>query len=371
MNNGVSLYIHIPYCKSKCAYCDFCSSYDATTAVAYTAELMRRIKARSGLAKAPVTSVYFGGGTPTVIGAEALCDIIGVIKSNYELEKDCEITLETNPATVNEADLSDLRLAGFNRLSAGLQTSNEKELAALGRTSHTVSDGAALVTAARRAGFDNINLDLMYGIPGQTLASFEQSMDFVVSLCPEHVSAYALKLEEGTPLYKRRDTLDLPDDDTVADMYLLLNRKLEEKGYNRYEISNFSKPGFESRHNLRYWDGGDYLGFGVSAASLYNNVRYMQSRDMNAFLQGEGPDTVEKLDGKDLLIEYIMLHLRLRGGIDKKDFKKRFGRDFGAAYEDKIKKYTGLGLAADTEDAFYLTERGVLVSNSVICDLIY
>lgn len=371
MNNGVSLYIHIPYCKSKCAYCDFCSSPDLTTAKAYASELKRRLAARAVTVKAPVTSVYFGGGTPTAAGAEALCDILGIIKSAYALEADCEITVEANPGTVTEADLSLLRFAGFNRLSAGIQTANGSELEALGRTSHTVADGEKLVSRARSAGFENINLDLMYGIPGQTLASFEQSIDFVVSLCPEHISAYALKLEEGTPLYKRRDTLDLPDDDLCADMYLLLNRKLEEKGYGRYEISNFSKPGRQSRHNLRYWQGGDYLGFGVSAASLYKNVRYLQSRDMNAFLQGKEPDEIEKLTEKDLQLEYVMLHLRLRGGIDKKDFYARFGEDPDSVFDEKIKKYVDLGLAVNTEDAFYLTERGILVSNAVICDLIY
>ena len=370
MNNGVSLYIHIPYCKSKCAYCDFCSSPDLSTSAAYTAELKRRLDERAKSVTAPVTSVYFGGGTPTLIGAAALCGILGVIKSRYTLEKDCEITVEANPGTVNGNELSILRSAGFNRLSAGIQTANENELCALGRTSHTVSDGEKLVAAARRAGFDNISLDLMYGIPDQTLSSFDQSIGFVISLRPEHISAYALKLEEGTPLYERRAALELPDDGTVADMYSLLNRRLEENGYHRYEISNFSKPGRQSRHNLRYWQGGDYLGFGVSAASLYNNVRYLQACDMAAFLSGRAPDIAETLTEKDVLTEYIMLHLRLSSGIEKKEFSDRFGTDFGAFFASKIKKYVSLGLAVDTADAFYLTERGVLVSNAVICDFI-
>ena len=371
MNNGVSLYIHIPYCKSKCAYCDFCSSPDVSSAGAYAAELKRRLAERAETVEASVSSVYFGGGTPTVIGAKTLCDILGVIKNSYDLEKDCEITVEVNPGTANEAGLALLSSAGFNRLSAGIQTANEKELLSLGRTSHKVEDGEKLVAAARNAGFENISLDLMYGIPDQTLSSFDESIGFVISLCPEHISAYALKLEEGTPLYAKRAALDLPDDDLCADMYSLLNRRLEENGYHRYEISNFSKPERQSRHNLRYWQGGDYLGFGVSAASLYNNVRYLQSRDMNAFLHGKEPDVTEALTEKDLKLEYIMLHLRLLEGIPKKEFYDRFGEDFGKIYACKIKKYVDLGLAVDTENSFYLTERGILVSNSVICDFIY
>lgn len=371
MNKTISLYIHIPYCKSKCAYCDFCSSSDLSTAKAYAAELKRRLLRRAKSVRSTVISVYFGGGTPTVIGAAALCDLLGTIKDAYTLDQNCEITLETNPATVDEAGLSLLRSAGFNRLSAGIQTSDEHELSALGRTSHKVEDGKKLVSDARRAGFDNINLDLMYGIPDQTLSSFEKSVDHVLSLCPEHISSYALKLEEGTPLYKSRASLCLPDDDTVADMYLLLNRKLKERGYNRYEISNFARPGFESRHNLRYWRGGDYLGFGVAAASLYDNARYQQGRDMNAFLCGIAPDIVEPLSEADLRTEFIMLNLRLGSGIDKKEFYLRFGEDFDAFYKEKIGKYVSYGLAENTENAFYLTDKGALVSNSVICDFIY
>ncbi len=371
MNNGVSLYIHIPYCKSKCGYCDFCSSPETSTAEAYVKELKKRLISRSSFVKTNVPTVYFGGGTPTVIGAEALCGLLQVIKDRYDLDKDCEITVEANPGTVNEKELSLLRVAGFNRISAGLQTANETELIMLGRTSHMVSDGERLVSDARDAGFENINLDLMYGIPGQTTGSFEESVAFVASLHPEHISSYALKLEEGTPLYEKRGALDLPDDDTVADMYLLLNRRLKEYGYVRYEISNFSKPGYESRHNLRYWQGGDYLGFGVSAASLYRRERYLQSSDMNAFLSGEAPDVVETLDDDGVRLEYIMLHLRLAYGVQKREFADRFGLDFDLIYKNKIRKYVSGGFAVNTDGSFYLTEKGLLVSNSIIADFIY
>ena len=240
--SDTALYIHIPYCRSKCGYCDFCSSPDASTADAYVTELIRRIK--TNRADKTVKSVYFGGGTPTYIGAEALCEILQAVKENYDLSDGCEITAEANPGTVGLDGLTLMRRSGFNRLSAGIQTAAQTELDALGRTSHTVKDGEALVKNARAAGFENVSLDLMYGIPRQTADSLRQSLDFVLSLRPEHISAYALKLEEGTPLYKQNPAL--PDDDTVADMYALINETLGKSGYHRYEISNFAKPGYES-----------------------------------------------------------------------------------------------------------------------------
>lgn len=364
--SDTALYIHIPYCKSKCGYCDFCSSPDLSTVDAYVSELICRIKENK--AGKTVKSVYFGGGTPTYVGAERLCDILQAIKDNYDLSDNCEITAEANPGTVDLNGLIMMKKAGFNRLSAGIQTANDTELKALGRISHTVSDGEALVKNARMAGFTNISLDLMYGIPLQTEKSLKQSLDFVLSQKPEHISAYALKLEENTPLCKQKPVL--PDDDTVADMYALINKTLKENGYNRYEISNFAKPGHESRHNLRYWQGGDYIGIGVSAASLIGNVRYLQSPDMNAFLHGKAPDTVEELDENGREEEYIMLHLRLSNGIDKKEYKEKFNIDFDEKYKKQIKKFVSGNIAVDTEDRFYLTDNGVFVSNAVIANFI-
>ena len=364
--SDTALYIHIPYCRSKCGYCDFCSSPDTSTVDAYVSELIRRIKAYR--TDKPVRSVYFGGGTPTYIGADRLCEILRAVKDNYALSGDCEMTAEANPGTVDINGLKLMKKAGFNRLSAGIQTANENELKALGRVSHTVPDGAALVKNARAAGFDNVSLDLMYGIPLQTADSLRQSLDFVLSLCPEHISAYALKLEEGTPLYGQRPAL--PDDDTVADMYALINETLGKNGYNRYEISNFAKPGHESRHNLRYWRGGDYIGFGVSAASLIGNVRYLQPPDMKAFLSGKAPDAVEVLDAAGREAEYIMLHLRLSSGVDKKEFRQKFKADFDEKYETQIKKHAVGGFAVNTDERFYLTDKGVFVSNAVIADFI-
>ena len=364
--SDTALYIHIPYCRSKCGYCDFCSSPDLSSADNYVSELIRRIKANK--ADKTVKSVYFGGGTPTYIGAERLCDILQAIKDNYVLSDNCEITAEANPGTVDQNGLIMMKKAGFNRLSAGIQTANENELKALGRVSHTVSDGEKLVKNARAAGFTNISLDLMYGIPLQTADSLKQSLDFVLLQNPEHISAYALKLEENTPLYKQKPAL--PDDDTVADMYALINKTLRENGYNRYEISNFAKPNYESRHNLRYWLGGDYIGFGVSAASLIGNVRYLQSPDVYAFLHGKAPDTVETLDEKGREEEFIMLRLRLSDGIDKKEYKAKFNFDFDEKYKKQIEKFVSGKFAVDTIDRFYLTDNGVFVSNAVIADFI-
>ena len=364
--SDTSLYIHIPYCKSKCGYCDFCSSPDLSTVDNYVSGLIRRIKAYK--TDKTVKSVYFGGGTPTYIGAKRLCEILQVIKDNYTLSDDCEMTAEANPGTIDLNGLELMRKAGFNRLSAGIQTAVDIELKALGRVSHTVSDGAALVRNARAAGFDNVSLDLMYGIPLQNADSLKQSLDFVLAQNPEHISAYALKLEENTPLYKQKP--ELPDDDTVADMYALINKTLKDNGYHRYEISNFAKPGHESRHNLRYWQGGDYIGIGVSAASLIGNVRYLQSPDMKEFLQGKAPDTVETLDEKSREEEYIMLHLRLSSGIDKKEYNEKFKTDFDEKYKMQIKKFVAGNFAVDTKERFYLTDNGVFVSNAVIAEFI-
>lgn len=364
--NDTAIYVHIPYCKSKCGYCDFCSSPDLSTVDEYVSELIRRIKAYK--TEQSVKSIYFGGGTPTYIGALWLCEILQAIKDNFDLSEDCEITAEANPGTVGQNGLITMKKAGFNRLSAGIQTANETELKALGRMSHTVTDGAALVKNARVAGFDNVNLDLMYGIPGQTSESLDQSLDFVLQLKPEHISAYALKLEENTPLYRQKPVL--PDDDATADMYAQINAKLKANGYNRYEISNFAKPGYESRHNLRYWLGGDYIGFGIAAASLIGNTRYLQSPDMKEFLQGKAPDIVEELDGAGREAEYIMLHLRLSSGIDKNEYKEKFKSDFDKKYEKQIKTYADGGFAVNTKDGFYLTDKGIFVSNAVISDFI-
>ena len=364
--SDTALYIHIPYCRSKCGYCDFCSSPDLSTVDVYVSELIRRVKANK--TDKVVKSVYFGGGTPTYIGAKRLCEILQAVKDSYTLSEGCEITAEANPGSVDLHGLETMKKAGFNRLSAGIQTAVQTELDALGRTSHTVKDGAALVKNAREAGFDNISLDLMYGIPEQTPESLTRSLDFVLRLEPEHISAYALKLEEGTPLYRQSPAL--PDDDTVADMYALINETLGKSGYHRYEISNFAKPGYESRHNLRYWRGGDYIGFGVAAASLIGNIRYSQSPDMKAFLQGKEPDIIEVLDGPGREAEYIMLHLRLSSGVDKKEFREKFKVDFDEKYAPQIKKYAAGGFAVDMDEKFYLTDRGVFVSNTVITDFI-
>ncbi len=367
MMNDTAIYVHIPYCKSKCGYCDFCSSPDVSTVDAYVSELIRRIKAYK--TDKTVKSVYFGGGTPTYIGADRLRLILDSILSDHHISSDCEITAEANPGTIDLNGLKLMRKAGFNRLSAGIQTANEKELKALGRISHTVSDGTALVKNAREAGFDNVNLDLMYGIPGQTKKSLDSSLDFVLDLNPEHISAYALKLEEGTPLYRQKPVL--PDDDTTADMYAQINAKLKANGYNRYEISNFAKPGRQSRHNLRYWQGGDYIGFGLAAASLTENVRYLQSPDMKEFLSGKAPDTVETLDAAGAEAEYIMLHLRLSSGVDKDEYREKFKFDFDKKFEKQIKTYTDGGFAVNADKNFYLTDTGIFVSNTIISDFIY
>ena len=372
MSDTLGLYVHVPFCRSKCLYCDFCSfpRMDREAVSAYVDEVCRRmIDASAQAAKYTVDTVYFGGGTPTLLPISAFSRLLDTIRKHYSLSEDCEITAECNPATADFAYLSALRALGVNRLSIGLQSAHENELRALGRA-HTFADFVAVFADARRAGFDNISADLMYGIPHQTIESFRASLEALCELSPEHISAYGLKIEEGTPFFSKKDALPLPDEDTEYHMYQALSHVLCENGYHKYEISNFAKEGRHSRHNLRYWHGEEYLGFGVAAHSYFGGVRFGNSRDMNAFLRGE--DITEEricLSAHEQEEEFVMLALRLAEGISKADFLARTGEDFEARYPTVRRMIAG-GFMKDENGRIAFTDEGFFVSNAILAEML-
>ena len=328
----LGIYIHIPFCKSKCGYCDFCSHPPASAQEIeryLNALLLHMQDFSAAAADYTVDTVYFGGGTPTLLTAKQLCTLLDCVRDAFALEKSAEITTEANPGTVDRRALRTLRKGGFNRISFGLQSADDAELRALGRI-HTAADLARSYDDARRAGFENINLDLMYGIPQQTRESFRRSLDFVRDLDPEHLSVYGLKIEEGTPFYAARDRLPLPDEETEYNMYFDAHRTLTDAGYEHYEISNFARPGFRSRHNLRYWLDEKYLGFGVAAHSYFNNQRYAYTTDIDAYIREmESPTELASIltectdiDRFTRETEYVMLRLRLFDGISLSAYRQ-------------------------------------------------
>ncbi len=371
----LGLYIHIPFCVQKCNYCDFCSAPapDATRA-AYVDALCRQLAAISPLAAGrTVDTVYFGGGTPTLLSGAELGRIMQTVRAHYTLCADAEITAECNPVTNAAGLFEGLVAAGINRVSIGLQSIHAQELALLGRL-HTFADFEATLAAARAAGLSNISADVMFGIPAQTVRSFTQTLETLCNLSPAHISAYGLRIEESTPFGKRRDTLPLPNEDEEAEMAELVASYLPARGYVRYEISNYAKTGCESRHNLRYWLGDDYLGFGPGAHSLLNGVRFETPPDTAAYItavQQERFDALftnrHTLTPHERREEYVMLRMRLARGVNKQDFLARFGLPFDTAYGDLTPLIRGGFLIEDnTRVAF--TARGMQLSNAILSE---
>lgn len=372
MKTKLGLYLHIPFCIQKCLYCDFCSFPRVTeeSMRTYSRELCRRLTATAPTcADLVVDTVYFGGGTPSLLPISCFEEILVGIREHYTLTEDCEITCECNPASANGGYLAALRKLGVNRLSIGLQSAHDHELRALGRA-HSAEDFRAIFLDARRAGFDNISADVMYGIPHGTLDSLDRTLDFLLELSPEHISAYGLKIEEGTPFDAMRERLPLPDEDTEWEMYGLLSDRLRAAGYHKYEISNFAKKGKESRHNLRYWLGEEYLGFGVAAHSYFGGERFGASRDLSSFLAGE--DITEErtfLSPLDRRNEYLMLRLRLSEGICEEEFSSRFGVSLASLYpllEERIKG----GFLKREAGRIAFTDRGFFVSNTILSEML-
>ncbi len=367
------LYIHIPFCVKKCLYCDFLSfPADEKTKERYIEALCDELLyIGSERCDKPLRSVFIGGGTPSVLPAEHIVRVMNVVKERFTLEPDAEITIECNPGTLDEEKLKSYRECGINRLSLGLQSSHEAELKSLGRI-HTYEDFVTCVKLAEKAGFDIINADLMSGLPGQTLQSFEETLRKVCTLSDsiKHISAYSLIIEEETLFGEMYEDgkLDLPDEDTDREMYHMTSRILEEYGFKRYEISNYAKPGFECRHNLGYWTGVEYFAAGLDAASYYGHCRYSNTPDMEEYLKDPlaGPTLIEKLDVKGLMSEYMILGLRLTDGVSVSGFENRFKTGIRDAYGGHIERFISDGLLAVQNDHIYLTEKGLDLANFVM-----
>lgn len=366
MSKKLGLYIHIPFCKQKCLYCDFFSGkagesdYDV-----YVAELKKKIEYWSEKTNKALTSVYFGGGTPSVLGTDRLCAVLNSIKANFNIAVDAEITLEVNPESGKSLDFKALKQCGVNRVSIGMQSADENELKALGRI-HSLDDVKQTVKSAKESGINNISLDLMLGIPYQTIDSLKSSIDFCLGCGVTHISSYILKIEEGTPFYKMQNELVLPDEDTQSELYLFAVDYLDKLGYKQYEISNFAKPDFESRHNTSYWKLDEYIGIGPSAHSFFGGKRFFYGRSMKNFIDnkltfdGEGGDEEE----------FIMLSLRLKSGLDFELYKEKFGKPIPDYVIGKIEKYVKYGLMERDKNSVYFTPKGFLVSNSIISEII-
>lgn len=370
----LGLYIHIPFCKAKCIYCDFYSLPGATEERmdAYLDALTAHLaEAAPQAAHHQVDTVYFGGGTPSLLGAKRLVRILKVIQKHYSVTRDAEITFEANPDSAGDwRELRTLRRAGFNRISLGMQSACDAELRDIGRV-HTSAQVRAAVEAARKAGIRNLSLDLIYGLPQQTMEQWQATLEAAVSLEPQHLSCYGLKVEEGTPLFARRDSAALPDDDAQADMYLYTVEYLSRCGYPQYEISNFARPGFESRHNRKYWTLGEYAGFGPGAHSDFGDVRYAYTRDLDAYIRGVTEGTPMLSENQQIPpaqrdTEYLMLGLRTVSGLMPAEFERRYRRPF-RCFVPFLEDCRKAGYAVcESDGSWHLTPNGFLLSNQII-----
>lgn len=358
-----AIYIHVPFCQRRCNYCDFCSSVSSSETVsAYVDALVRNIRAYADYGLS-ADSVYFGGGTPSLLTGEQMSVIMSAVCDSFLISSDAEITTEANPNTVDLDKLSRWRDSGINRISFGVQSCKDNELYRLGRL-HNFGQAAEAVKLAQRAGFDNISCDLMLGIPEQTIDTVSESVNAVCSLGISHVSAYMLKIEEGTPFDTPSVIDELPSDDEVADMYLLAAETLESRGLQQYEISNFAVSGYESRHNLKYWTLEDYIGFGPSAHSLFNGKRFFVPPDISGFINSER-QAVEIEDAcPDFLSEYVMLGLRLCKGIELDKLGDKAQNFISGAKLFEAEKLLEIG-----NGRVRLTRKGFLVSNGIIARL--
>lgn len=366
MNNPCGLYIHIPFCEQKCLYCDFFSVSNKGYIDNYINEVVRKNEYFGNLySQKKFDTIYIGGGTPSIIGTENLSKIINNAKSNFNIIAP-EITIEMNPCSAQSIDFEKLVKCGVNRISLGVQSAHTNELKLLGRL-HRNEDVMRSLEKIKSAGISNISLDLMIGISQQTEKSLLQSIDFCVESGAKHISAYILKIEENTPYKKLAPTLNLPNDDKQAEFYEIMQSYLKEKGYFQYEISNFSKDSYQSRHNLKYWNCDEYLGIGVSAYSFMDGKRFFYERDFNSFY-----NNIMKDDGiGGTPEEYIMLRLRLSQGILFEEYKNLFNQEISNNIINKAKKYSKYSLMNLNSTGMSLTSKGFLVSNSIISDLLY
>lgn len=378
----IGIYIHIPFCIRKCAYCDFLSGpAGEQERTEYLTALLQEIAASGRKEGGPyrAKTVFFGGGTPSVLPGEQIGKILESLRQAFHVAEDAEITMEANPGTLTAEKLSRYRAAGVNRLSLGLQSMKNDELRLLDRI-HTREDFFESFYLAREAGFDNINVDLISALPGQTCGSWEETLEETAALKPEHISAYSLIVEEGTPFYKMygpgsSGELLLPGEEEDRKMYRRTAQLLGEAGYRRYEISNYALPGKECLHNLCYWTGIPYLGFGLGASSCFEGRRFSNTADWEAYLKNsENPALVrtvtEELTEKSLMEEFCFLGLRLSEGIDRKEFEERFKRPFGEVYGGVERRFVQMGLLEVRGRRLRLTEQGIDLSNQVMCEFL-
>ena len=406
----LELYLHIPFCERKCAYCDFLSApADLPVRISYIKKLQEEIAyygAQYG--EYQVSSIFFGGGTPTILEGYQLAAILETVQEHFNITTDAEITVECNPGTLTAGKAEKLVQAGFNRISMGLQSADDRELQLLGRI-HNFAQFLESYDLARKAGFQNINVDLMSALPGQTLKSWQDTLQKVTALRPEHISAYSLIIEEGTPFYERFAEDErireegghprlLPEEDVERQMYELTETFLHTKGYERYEISNYAKPGYECRHNCGYWTRKDYLGLGLGASSLVEHQRFQNTSELKTYLEQEySPQCegqheriaetiqlqeetgltqtghhihIETLDKKSEMEEFMFLGLRLMAGISRQQFEKKFQVTLNSVYGEVLRKLKGEQLIEEVAGYVRLTEHGIDVSNYVLAEFL-
>ena len=366
------LYLHIPFCVKKCNYCDFSSFKESNCnwRKKYIDTLCQEIELYSDK-DISIDTIFFGGGTPSLLTACEFKRIVDRINETFVVLPNAEFTIEANPKTLTEEKLKGFMSLGVNRLSVGLQSIHETEQKILGRI-HNYDNFLSTYHMARRLGIKDINVDLMYGIPDQTMDSFRQTLESVIALEPDHVSVYGLILEEGTPLYNSRETLNFPTEDDECEMYYLATDIMRKMGYLHYEISNYAKDGYQSRHNMKYWHADEYIGLGLAAHSYYQGRRYGNSADIDEYLAGDYAkyDFEEALDSESLAYEYVMLRLRLSEGFDFSEYQGLFGRDFRQGREDILSKMEKNGLLTMENGRIALTERGFYVSNNILTELL-
>lgn len=377
MRNGtassIEIYIHIPFCVKKCDYCDFLSGPSGPEEQTdYVQALLREIDTVKEGKGRSVSSIFIGGGTPSVLDAGFIGEILNRIRNKFQIQNNAEITIEANPGTADYGKLQAYREYGINRLSIGLQSPNDRELKILGRI-HNYEQFLETYKEARKVGFDNINIDLMSAIPDQTYKGWEKNLRTVAELEPEHISAYSLIIEDGTPFAARE--LNLPDEDTEYNMYEATARILEEYGYKQYEISNYAKRGMACRHNIGYWTRQDYLGFGLGASSLYGKERFSNTADRKKYLENSlNPELIRErepiLSREDEMAEFMFLGLRMTEGVAKTDFEQIFGCCIEQIYGDVLKKYETMGLLQEKNGRIFLSRAGIHVSNSVMADFL-
>lgn len=383
--SNLELYIHIPFCEKKCKYCDFVSFYaDCNIIDKYIAKLIDEINAKKYLANDyQISSIYIGGGTPSFIESKYITFIMDSIKTNYNVLYDAEISIEVNPNSVNKDKLDAYFGSGINRLSIGLQSTDDNELKILGRI-HNYSDFLNTYNIAVHTGFKNINIDLINGIPGQTPESYKKTLKQVLMLNIKHISIYNLIIEDDTPFKAMlsNNEIQLPLENDILTMDKITKELTEYYRLNRYEISNYAKAGFECRHNLGYWSDVPYIGFGLNSSSYINNTRFKNKTTLDDYMkldyndymistnQNDYYDEVRAIDNKDHINEYVMLGFRKTAGINVNDFYTTFNQKFEDLFGTGLKIYQGMGMINKKNDHYYMTDYGLDVSNSILSDLL-